>query len=116
MRPVDFRDINTGRLPPKQNLELATNKILFDFNQGKISETSALTKLETTQKKFIFDESKRTAGLRFVEGAGIGALTMIAPPVGWSIIGILGADAVIRRKEILNFLLFDLESFFLLLL
>ena len=102
-RPVDFTDIDTGRLPPKQNMELAFNKVVFDFNQGKITDAKGLERLEKIQDKFILDESKRTAGLRLAEGVGIGVLTMIAPPIGFTIIGLLGADAVFKRKEIWEF-------------
>ncbi len=102
-RPVDFSDINTGKLPPKQNMELAFNKVILDFNQGKISDKEGLEQLENIQKKFILDESKRTAGLRFVEGVGIGALIIIAPPIGFTIIGAELASAALKRKEIWEF-------------
>lgn len=102
-RPVSFQDIDTGVLPPMQNLELKSTRILTDFNLGKISETKALTDLEDAQKQYILNESKRTAALRFVEGAGIGALTILAPPIGYTIIGLSGADALAHRREIVAF-------------
>jgi len=102
-RPVDFQDIDTGVLPPMQNLELKSTKILTDFSLGKISENYALQKLEKAQDQYIWEESKRTAALRFIENAGIGALTVLAPPIGFSIIGVSGADAIARRKEIIAF-------------
>ncbi|KKK87417.1 hypothetical protein LCGC14_2753450, partial [marine sediment metagenome] len=102
-RPVDFTDIDTGRLPNEQNLELKTTRIFTDFNTGKLSEQKALDDLEKAQKKFIFDESKRTAGLRFVEGVGVGVLTALAPPLGWTVIGLGTADALFKRKEVLEF-------------
>ena len=101
-RPVDIRDVDTGILPPKQNLNIKTTDILSRFQAGNLSEEIALNQLKTAQKKFILDESKRTAGLRFAEGVGIGALSVIAPPVGVTLIGLTGADAVSRRKEILE--------------
>ena len=102
-RPVDFTDIDTGRLPNRQNFDLKTNKILTDFNTGRLNEKRALSDLETAQKKFVFNEAKRTAPLRFIEGAGIGALTVLAPPLGWSVIGLGTVDALAKRKEILEF-------------
>ncbi len=102
-RPVDFRDVDKGILPPQQNLELKVNRTLFKFSQGQITETKALAELEAAQKKFILDESKRTAALRFVEGAGIGILTVLAPPVGMTLIGLSGADAIAKRREVLAF-------------
>lgn len=102
-RPVSFQDIGTGTLPPKQNLDLATQKIIIDFNLGKITENKALTQLKDAQKDFILSESKRTAALRLIEGAGIGVLTAIAPPLGFTIIGLTGTNALLRRKEILTF-------------
>ncbi len=103
LRSIDFRDVDKGRLPPKQNLEIKSNKILTDFSTGKISEDKALNLLEQGQKKFVLDESKRTAGLRVVEGLGIGALALLVPPVGLSIIGLSGVQAIRKRREIINF-------------
>ena len=102
-RPVSFHDIDTGVLPPMQNLELKSNRILTDFNIGKITEARALESLEKAQKQYIWEESKRTAALRFIEGAGIGALTVLAPPVGWTLIGLSGSDALAKRREIVAF-------------
>ncbi len=102
-RPIDFRDVDTGVLPPMQNLELKSTKILTDYSLGKIPEAKALEGLEKAQKRYIWEESKRTAALRFIEGAGIGALTVLAPPIGYTLIGISGADAIARRREIIAF-------------
>lgn len=102
-RPVGFQDIDTGALPPKQNFDMKVTRTIFEFNQGIITRRRALRNLESAQRVFVFQEAKRTAGVRFIEGAGIGALTVLAPPVGWTLIGLTTANAALRRQEILNF-------------
>jgi len=102
-RPVGYEDVDTGRLPPKQNFELKSEQILIDFNLGTIPEDVAKQKLENAERKFILDESKRTAAIRFAEGLAIGAISTIAPPVGVVIGGAALITGISQRKEILAF-------------
>jgi len=102
-RPVSFEDIDTGKLPPKQNLELKTQKIISDFNQGVTTEQEATNQLERAERKFVLDETRRTTAVSVAEGAAIGAISTILPPVGAVIGGAFVTSAVSRRREILEF-------------
>lgn len=102
-RPPSFEDIDTGRLPPKQNIELKTQKIISDFNQEVISEEEAIRQLGQAEDKFILDESKRTAIASVAGGLGLAVISGIAPPVGAVIGGAFVTSGVAKRKEILEF-------------
>jgi len=102
-RAVDYSDINTGTLPPKQNFELQTQKILLDFNRGLITQDIALANIKIAEQKFILDETKRRLPATIAGGVAFGAVSAIAPPIGFTLGGAALVSTVANRKEILLF-------------
>ena len=102
-RPVSILDVDTGVLPPKQNLQIKTDQTLTRFSQGLISESAALQQLENAEKKFILDESKRLKGSAAAGGFAFGLVSRLAPPVGFAVAGAGAITTFQQRKQIIAF-------------
>jgi len=102
-RPPSFMDVDTGKLPPRQNLEIKTQQIIMDFNRGVITEKQATRQLDKAEKRFNLEESQRTLLTTFGEMAAVRAISVIAPPIGVMIGGAFVTSAVLNRREILQF-------------